>query len=79
MALGVEDILEELNRTMIEHQAKARAVLPANETEAKLIELVGEAPVHVDEICQQSQLPIQQISSTLAIMELKGSVPYRIG
>jgi DNA processing protein len=94
MVLGIEDVLEELNLTMIEHHAEARAALPADETEAELLKLVSEAPVHVDEICQQSKLSIQQVSSTLAMMELKGivrqvggmhyvlaregSVPYRI-
>lgn len=94
MVLGVEDILEELNLTMVEHQSEARAVLPADQTEAQLLSLVSDAPVHVDEICRSSQLPIHQVSSTLAMMELKGmvrqvggmnyilaregSVPYRI-
>jgi DNA processing protein len=94
MVLGVEDILEELNLTMIEQQAEVRSILPADATEAKLIELVSDDPLHIDEICRQSQLPVHKVSSTLAMMELKGmvrqvggmnyvlardgSVPYRI-
>ena len=94
MVLGVEDILEELNLTMIEHQAEVRAAVPADETEAQLLKLISDSPTHVDEVCRQSQLPIQEVSSTLAMMELKGmvrqvggmhyivareaSVPYRI-
>jgi DNA processing protein len=74
MVLGVEDILEELNLTMIEQQAEVRSVLPANETEAQLLELVSDDPLHIDHICQESALPIQQVSSTLAMMELKGMV-----
>ena len=74
MVLDIEDILEELNLTMVEHQAEARAILPADKTEARLIDLVSDAPVHVDEICRQSQLPIHQVSSALAMMELKGMV-----
>jgi predicted Rossmann fold nucleotide-binding protein DprA/Smf involved in DNA uptake len=46
----------------------------ADETEGKLIELVTDSPVHVEEIWRQSQLPIQQFSSTLAMMELRGMV-----
>lgn len=95
MVLGVQDILEELNLTMVEHQAEARTFLPADPTEAQLLNLVSDEPIHVDEICRQSQLPVHQVSSTLAMMELKGmvrqvggmqytlaresSVPYRIG
>jgi DNA processing protein len=94
MVLSVQDILEELNLTMIEHQSEARAVLPADPIEARLLSLVSDDPAHVDELCRQSELSIQQVSSTLAMMELKGmvrqvggmqytlaretSVPYRI-
>jgi DNA processing protein len=74
MVLGIEDILEELNLTMIEHQSQARAVLPADQTEAQLLSLISDAPTHVDEVCRSSQLPIHQVSSTLAMMELKGMV-----
>ncbi|MBN1936219.1 MAG: DNA-processing protein DprA [Anaerolineae bacterium] len=74
MVLGVEDILEELNLSMIAQQVEARAVLPANETEARLLELISDAPTHMDELCRQSKLPIQEVSSTLALMELKGIV-----
>jgi DNA processing protein len=74
MVLGIEDILEELNLTMVEHQAAARAVLPGDPTEAQLLQIISDAPIHVDEICQQSQMPVQQVSSTLALMELKGMV-----
>jgi DNA processing protein len=49
-------------------------VLPADQTEARLLQLVSDAPTHVDEICRSSQLPIHQVSSTLAMMELKGMV-----
>jgi DNA processing protein len=74
MVLGVDDVLEELNMTMIEQHTEVRAVIPADETEAQLMALVSEEPRHVDEICRQSQLPVQQVSSTLAMMELKGMV-----
>ena len=72
--LSVEDILEELNLTMVSQQAEVRAVVPENETEAALLEYITADPVHVDEIGQKSGLPIAQVSSTLALMELKGMV-----
>lgn len=74
MVLRVQDILEELNLTMVEQHVEARSVLPGDETEARLLELVSDQPLHIDEICQQSRLPIQQISSALSMMELKGMV-----
>jgi DNA processing protein len=74
MVLDIQDILEELNLTMIEQHVEARAALPENETEERLLRYVSDEPIHMDEICRQADLPIQQVSSTLAMMELKGIV-----
>lgn len=70
----VEDILEELNLTMIAEKQQARAIVPSNETEAVLIKYLSADPVHVDDLRQKSGLPIAQVTSTLALMELKGMV-----
>ncbi len=56
-----------------EHQ-KARVVLPANSVEAAIFEVLGHEPVHVDQIGQQANLPIEKISAALTLMELKGMV-----
>jgi DNA processing protein len=72
--LSVEDVLEELNLTMVSQQAEVRAIVPENETEAALLEYITADPVHVDEVGQKSGLPIAQVSSALALMELKGMV-----
>lgn len=72
--LSVEDVLEELNLTMVSKQVEVRAVVPENETEATLLEYITAEPIHVDEIGEKSGLPIAQVSSTLALMELKGMV-----
>lgn len=69
-----EDVLEELNLTMVAEQTEARQVLPEDETEAALLEQLSAEPTHVDELQQQSGLPISQVTSTLAMMELKGMV-----
>ena len=71
---NVADVLEELNLTMVSEQAQVRAVIPENETEALLLEHLSAEPVHVDELRRAVQLPIAQVSSTLALMELKGMV-----
>jgi DNA processing protein len=68
------DILEELNLTMVSEQAQVRAVIPENETEAQLLDHLSAEPVHVDELRRAVQLPIARVSSTLALMELKGMV-----
>jgi DNA processing protein len=74
MVLGVQDVLEELNMTMLAQQAEVRAVVPDNETEARLLRVVSDQPLHIDEICRQSNLPVHEVSGTLTMMELKGLV-----
>jgi DNA processing protein len=72
--LAPEDLLEVLNLSMVTEHQKARIVLPANAIEAAIFEVLGHEPVHVDQIGQQAKLPIEQISATLTLMELKGMV-----
>ena len=72
--LSPEDLLEALNLTMVTEQQNARMVLPGNANEAAIFDVLSREPVHVDQIGIQAGLPIEQISSTLALMELKGMV-----
>jgi DNA processing protein len=74
LVIRVEDILEELNLTMVAEQKEARQVLPEDETEAALLHHLSADPTHVDELQQQTNLSISQVTSTLAMMELKGMV-----
>mgnify|MGYP000216547194 CR=1 FL=1 len=74
IVLGVEDVLEELNLSMVAEKMEARQVLPSNETEAILLSHLSTEPIHVDELQRQIGLPIAQVTSTLALMELKGMV-----
>ena len=74
VVLGPEDILVELNLTMVAEQTEVRQVLPADETEEALLAHPSAEPIHVDELQQELDLPIAQVTSTLALMELKGMV-----
>ncbi|HEX5689335.1 MAG TPA: DNA-processing protein DprA [Roseiflexaceae bacterium] len=69
-----QDILEALNLSSATSQQEIQAILPDDPTEAALLELVSYEAQHVDEIRRQCDLPITLVSSTLAIMELKGLV-----
>ena len=71
---GVGDILEELNLVMVTEQRTARAALPADATEQKLLACLSAEPVHIDELGVQVGMPIAQVSGALAMMELKGMV-----
>jgi DNA processing protein len=68
------DILEELNLMAIERQMEMREILPESENESVLLKQLGAEPAHIDEVCRRSGLPAATVSSTLAMMELKGMV-----
>jgi DNA processing protein len=72
--LNASDIMEALNLTRVGQHKAARKALPADEIEAKLLEAIGEEPLHVDEIRNQTGLPVEKVSATLIMMELKGMV-----
>jgi DNA processing protein len=74
LVVNVTDVLEELNLTMVSEQVQVRAAIPENETEALLLNHLSGEPLHVDRLSRTVQLPIAQVSSTLALMELKGMV-----
>jgi DNA processing protein len=70
----VEDILEELNLTMIAEQQQMTLIAPENETESLLLKHLSSDPTHIDDLRRATGLPIAAVSSTLALMELKGLV-----
>ncbi|MEX1253520.1 MAG: DNA-processing protein DprA [Dehalococcoidia bacterium] len=70
----VEDILEELNLSMAVHQVEAKELLPADDTEALLLRHLTIEPIHIDDVRRECGLPIETVSSVLAMLELKGMV-----
>jgi DNA processing protein len=74
--LDIKDLLENLNLTRVVEHRTARTVLPADATEAQLFDIIGHEPLHVDEIGEKTGMPIDRVSSTLALMELKGMVRH---
>lgn len=70
-----DDILDILNLEKVHEQKAARSLLkPENDLEGRLLGVLGDEPQHMDEICAQSGLPIDLVSATLTLMELKGMV-----
>jgi DNA processing protein len=69
-----EDILEALDLEKVHEYRSARLTLPDDPIEARLLQVLAGEPQHVDDICAQSGLPIEQVSATLTLMELKGMV-----
>ena len=72
-----EDILEELNLTSLSHQVEMRALIqPEGDEESLLLHHISYEPSHIDQIRWRAQLPISVVSSTLAMMELRGLVQH---
>ncbi|UCD98027.1 MAG: DNA-processing protein DprA [Chloroflexota bacterium] len=72
--LHPDQVLEELELTMVAEQRTARVILPADAVEAQLFDVLGQEPLHIDEIRSRTDLPIEKVIATLALMELKGMV-----
>jgi DNA processing protein len=72
--LTPQDVLDVLKLDGREVPPPAMLALPADEIEARLLQVVGSQPLHVDDIRAQSGLPIEKVTAALAIMELKGMV-----
>lgn len=75
----VEDILEELNPDLVVEQLRLVDLLPDNEMEAVLLRALSAEPLHVDDLSRATALPVATVSSTLTMLELKGSVTHAGG
>ncbi|UCH59973.1 MAG: DNA-processing protein DprA [Anaerolineales bacterium] len=70
--LDPAEVLEALNLRRVHQYQAARKTLPADETELRLLNMLSQVPMHVDEISNQTDLPIEIVSATLTMLELKG-------
>jgi DNA processing protein len=74
LVMTAQDVLDELNLTMVPQQLAMRELLPENASESALLKHLSTEPTHIDQICRDSGLPIADVSATLTMMELKGMV-----
>lgn len=74
LVTSVEDVLNELNLTMIVEHKQVAEQVPENASEARLLSALGVEPLHVDELARVTGLPAAEVTSTLLMMELKGMV-----
>ncbi len=72
--LSVNDVLDQLNMSRIVEQQDARQSVPADPAEAALLAHLAQEPLHVDDLVRMTTLTSGQVSSLLALMELKGLV-----
>jgi DNA processing protein len=74
LVTSTEDILSELDLTVAVQQLEIKVAIPANDDEGKLLALLSHEPVHIDELSRRTALPVPVVSSTLTMLELKGSI-----
>jgi DNA processing protein len=70
----VDDILTELQPSRAPRQLSAKDILPPDETERAILDVLSTEGMHIDEIAQSVSLPMSTVSAALAMMELKGMV-----
>ena len=71
-----QDVLDLLDLSQVEDYKDARQVLPADTTEAKILLAMDYEPIHIDELCNKTGLPVEKVSASLTMMELKGMVQH---
>jgi DNA processing protein len=74
MAISVNDILDELDLQLKVDKEAIEKVMPGSPEEEKLVEILANEPLHLDEIARISTLDVATVSARLTIMELKGLV-----
>jgi len=74
--LSAGDVLDALDLTRVSEQRVMRKTIPADEVEARLLDVLRDETLHMDEIRNRSGLPIERVSATLVMMELKGMVRH---
>jgi DNA processing protein len=74
LVMDANDVLDELNfaHKNVQTRTKTERIVPANETEARLLQHLSADPIHIDDLVRLSQLPISVVTGTLTILELKG-------
>jgi DNA processing protein len=74
LVTSATEILEELAVDAVRAAVQTRLEIPESQQERRLYELIGADPRHVDELCNESGIAIQETSGVLLALELKGLV-----
>jgi len=72
--LAMQDVLDAIDFEHAQEHYQARTLFPSDEKEKAILRILSDEPLSMDEIGIQANLPIEQVSSTLVLMELKGMV-----
>jgi DNA processing protein len=71
----VEDILEELNlNSDLRIRNSEKRIEAGSEEEQKIIDLLVQGPVHIDELARSSKISTAKLGSIISLMEISGKV-----
>ncbi len=70
------DVLDVLDLPASETKKTQQAIKPADTTEAKILQIMDYEPIHIDDICNETGLPIEKVTAALTMMELKGLIQH---
>ena len=73
-ATSPEEFLSALDIQRIGPSIQMRMAIPDSPVEAKILNALSSEPMHIDRLKAKVGLPVEEISGTLAMMELKGMV-----
>lgn len=74
--ISPQDIFDVLNLDQIDAKKDARQLLPTDDIEARILQVIDYQPKHIDEICNETDLAIEKVSAALTLMELKGMLQH---
>ncbi len=74
MAVSIGDVLEELDMQLQVNKEEVEKIMPADEVEELLVNIITNEPLHLDEIVRQSEIDTPEVTAKLTMMEIKGLV-----
>ncbi len=74
MATSPKDLLEELDLEIKIDKEKMEKIMPATKEEEKIMMILENEPLHLDELARISSLEVGSLSARLTMMELKGLI-----
>jgi DNA processing protein len=74
LVMGYMDVLDEFNIAGIVQQLQAKECQSGDNNESIILQHLSHEPKHIDEICRCSKLSLQTVSSSLAMLELRGII-----
>lgn len=72
--LSPRDVFDALDMENVIWQREARQVVPADPLEARILDVLQNESLHIDEISRRMDVSVSQISAALTVMELKGLI-----